>query len=90
MKPTDSFSVLPLVVAREVGEQNVLLDLMTDTSFSLDPIGARIWQLIEEGKPFAEVCDALIEEYDVTRDELERDVKDYIEDLLEKRLITVG
>ena len=90
MKATDKFSVSPQVVAREAGDQNVLLDLTTGTSFSLDPIGARIWQLIEEGKPLAGVCDALIDEYDVTRDELECDVKDYIQDLLEKKLISVG
>jgi hypothetical protein len=46
MNLNDTFSVSAQVMARRVGNETVLLDLASGTYFGLDPVGARIWQLI--------------------------------------------
>jgi len=89
MKLSDKISVPPQVMARKVGEETVLLDLASGTYFGLDPVGARIWQLIEGGKSLAQVCDVMVEEYDVTREVLERDALTLTAELVEKKLISV-
>ena len=77
------------VMARTVGNETVILDLASGTYFGLDPVGARIWALISEGKTLAQTCDVLVDEYDVTRDVLERDALALARDLAEKKLISV-
>lgn len=89
MKLTDTLSVSSDVVAREVHGETILLDLASGTYFGLDPVGARIWSLLKEVEGFtlSQVCDALFEEYDVPRDELEHDVLALAEKLAERRLV---
>ena len=90
MKLDDRIEVSPQVVARQVGNETVLLDLASGTYFGLDPVGARMWQLIEAGKTLSEVCDQMVEEYEVARDVLERDALALVADLVAKQLISVG
>lgn len=90
MNRTDSFRIPPHVMARQVGDETVILDLSGGTYFGLDPVGARIWQLIGEGKTLAETCDILLDEYDVPCEQLERDVAELAEKLLAQKLISVG
>ena len=64
-----------------------MLDLAKGAYFGLDPVGARMWQLLAEGKTLAEVCDAIVEEYDATRDAIERDLLALVDDLKAQGLI---
>ncbi|HKO01421.1 MAG TPA: PqqD family protein, partial [Thermoanaerobaculia bacterium] len=75
------------IVFKQVGDEMVLLDFERGIYFGLDPIGARIWQLITEEKSVAAIVDALADEYDVARDELERDVAELLDDLAARGLI---
>lgn len=82
-----TFVIPSHVIARTVGGETVILDLESGTYFGLDPIGARIWQLIENGKSLAEACDAMIGEYDVSREVLERDALTLAADLVGNKLV---
>lgn len=84
-----AFVIRPQVVSRKVGDETVILALDSGTYFGLDPVGTRVWCLIEVGKSLGQVCDLVIEEYDVQRDILERDLLALIGDLLENKLIDV-
>ena len=75
------------VIARQVGKETVMLDLAKSAYFGLDPVGARMWQLLEEGKSLAEACDVMLDEYDVNREELERDVLHLVADLEKHGLV---
>lgn len=44
----------------------------------LDPVGTRIWTLLETARPVADVCDVLVGEYDVTLDACRCDVLDFL------------
>lgn len=88
MKLTDKVMIPPQVMARQVGDETVILDLASGTYFGLDPVGARIWTLLGEGKTLAQVCDAMQEEFEVSRAELERDVLDLAGRLQEQQLIS--
>ncbi|MEE4238789.1 MAG: PqqD family protein [Anderseniella sp.] len=90
MNLTDKPTIPAQVMARQVGSETVILDLGSGTYFGLDPVGARIWQLIGEGKTLGEICDTMLDEYDVTREALERDVVELAAKLLEQKLISIG
>ena len=88
LRLSDKIKIPDQVLARQIGGETVMLDLAQGTYFGLDPVGARIWQLLAEGKTLAEVCDAMMTEYDVTRDDIERDVARLAEELADRGLIS--
>jgi hypothetical protein len=77
-------------MTRTVGEEVVVLDLATGTYFGLDPVGARMWELMAEGRTLGEICERMLQEYEVTREELERDTLRLAEELQEQGLIQIG
>ncbi len=89
MTMDDTFDIPPTVVARMVGDEVVILDLDGGTYFGLDPVGARIWELIGEGLTLLNVCDKMQNEYDTPRDELEQDILELIKALREENLVAV-
>lgn len=89
MNLTDKVAIPEQVMARQVGEETVILDLASGTYFGLDCVGARIWQLMTEGRALAEVCATMLAEYEVTREDVERDVLSLAEELRAKQLISV-
>jgi hypothetical protein len=83
-------TISPDAVAKALGDETVILHLGTGTYFGLDPVGTRIWELLGEDKSPAEICEVMLSEYEVSREDLERDVGALIEDLLAKDLISAS
>ena len=87
MNPTSKVTIPAQVMARLVGEEIVILDLASGTYFGLDPVGARIWELMGEGRTLAEICATMLEEYEVERAQLEEDVLRLAAELAERGLV---
>jgi len=90
MNLSDKIKIPAQVMARQVGAETVILDLATGTYFGLDPVGARIWQLMSEGKTLSEVCDAMQAEFEVSREDIQRDVIELTEKLKAQQLISTA
>ena len=90
MNPSLTGLIPSEVMARQVGDELVILDLKSGNYYGLDPVGARIWQLLTEGMALPQVCDVLLAEYDVSRAALEQDIERLIGDLSAKGLLTLG
>jgi len=88
MKREDRVVVRDGVMFNRVGEEIVLLDLDSGTYFGLDTVGSRVWDLISGDATIGEAIDAMLEEYDVEREVLERDVLRLVGELEEKKLIS--
>jgi hypothetical protein len=84
------FRVPPKVIGCCVGEEAVILKLETGVYFGLDPVGTRVWQLLEAGDTLTQICEVIFKEYEVSRKDLERDVLDFVKQLLEKQLLTAA
>ena len=82
-------AIPPQVMARQVGDEQVILDLASGTYFGLDPVGARAWGLLAEGKTIADVCDTMVDEYDVTRATLEADILALVKTMVDRQLVRV-
>ena len=85
----DKLAIPPQVMARQVGEEQVILDLASGAYFGLDPVGARAWALLAEGKTIADVCDTMVDEYDVTRAALEADIVTLVQSMIDRQLVSV-
>lgn len=89
MKLTDKIAISPNAVAKRLGDETVILHLGSGTYFGLDSVGARIWELMAEGKSLVEIIDVMLDEYHVSREDLERDITALIKDLIAKDLISM-
>ena len=87
---TEKITISSQAVARDVGEETVILHLGNGTYYGLDAVGARFWQLMREGKSLGEICDAVLDEYEVSREDLERDMTVLIKDLVAQDLISTS
>lgn len=81
-------AIPPQVMARQVGDEQVILDLANGTYFGLDPVGGRAWALLADGKTISEVCDAMVDEYDVTRATLEVDILTLVQTMVDQKLVS--
>jgi hypothetical protein len=90
MHPSDTVSIPSQVMARQVGEETVILDLASGTYYGLDPVGARIWELLALGQTLAQVLEQMQSEYTVERERLEADVMALVHTLRDKQLLRVG
>ena len=89
MNLSDRIAVPADVMARQVGEETVILDLASGTYFGLDPVGAHMWQAMVEGKTLAQVCERMLAMYEVSRGDIERDVLALGQKLFDKKLIAL-
>lgn len=84
---TDRFNISDEVLSQEVNGETVLLDLDGESYFGLNEVGTRIWQLLKDELNIGNVLDTLDGEYDVSREQLERDVAKLLGSLEESGLI---
>ena len=61
----------------------LLLNSATGVSVSLDPMGTRMWQLIQEHHALHKVLDTLLHEYGVTETQCEQDLLGFVAQMLE-------
>jgi hypothetical protein len=66
-----------------------IVNLKNGVYYGLDPVGARIWNLIREPVTFAEVRDTLIRDYDVEPVRLESAIHDFLKQLADQGLIEI-
>ena len=87
---SETVKIPPQVMSRQVGEEMVILDLITGTYYGLDLVGARMWQLMEKGESLSSICDTFIEEFDVTPQVLQQDLDILVRNLVDKGLISLS
>ena len=82
-KPSDD------VLFQEVGGEAVLLNLASEQYFGLDPVGTRIWQLLNEDGRLQHAFDTMRDEYEVEPALLESDLLTLVGKLAEAGLVKV-
>lgn len=74
-------------IANSVGEEMVVLHLANGTYFGLDPIGALLWETLADGKAPSEVCEVILDRYEIDRATVEEDLRQFLGELAEGDLI---
>lgn len=87
MNLADPVSIPEGVMARQVGEETVILDLASGNYFGLNAVGSRLWLGLAAGKTPGEVCDLVMTEFDVKRPELEADMSAILRELMSQGLL---
>jgi hypothetical protein len=66
----------------------VLLDIEQGLCFSLNPVGAKIWEMVKHGHSLDKITDTLEEEFNLPRPQLLGDISDFLKQLEKMRLIS--
>lgn len=77
------------IVASDIDDEKVMMSVEKGQYYGLDPIGSRVWELIEKPVMVAELIDVLLLKYDVDRETCERDVLAFLEELHEDGIVQV-
>ena len=75
------------VVSRRVGDEIVLVDLHSEQMYSLNPTGARAWELLGEGHDLEAIEATLSDEYDIDRAEARLELDTLFDELERRRLV---
>jgi len=81
--------VSPNIIAQEIGNEKVILDLKSDRYFGLDPTATRIWELLQQGENPQGILHIMTTEYDAAPEILESDLAGHLQALEKAGLITI-
>jgi hypothetical protein len=79
----------PDQVSCPLGEESAILNLSNTVYYGLNPIGSRIWHLIQKPKSIGDLRDALVDEYDVEPKRCETDLLELLERMRAEGLIQI-
>ena len=78
------------VLYQEVGGEAVLLDLASEQYYGLDPVGNRIWGLVDGEATLGSIHATLIVEYDADPGQIGEDLLSLVQSLAEAGLVRVN
>jgi len=77
------------IVEADIDGETVMMSIENGEYYGLNEVASRIWALVEQ--PFSEqnICDALHHDYDATPSQIRDEVRAFINDMVEKRIIQI-
>lgn len=78
----------PTTAWRLIEGEAVILSLETKVLRGLNPVGSRVWELIDGQRSVEEIITAIVQEFDVTPQAAAEDVRGFVRELLDKGLVT--
>ena len=76
-------------LGQAIDDDMVVMQTETGEYYALRNTSLRIWQLIESSTSIEQIISEMSQGVDVSRDVIERDVMEFIDQLLEAKLIVV-
>jgi coenzyme PQQ synthesis protein D (PqqD) len=76
-------------ISCDLAGEAAILNVKSGMHYGLDPVGARIWNLMQEPRPVAEIQNAITSEYDVEPERCALDLNELLQKLLAEGLIEV-
>ena len=76
-------------ISTDLGGEAVILGLDSGQYYSLNDVGTRIWDLVQEPKAVLDVRDAILDEYEVEPERCEKELLDILKDMASEGLIEV-
>ena len=79
----------PGLVAADVADDAILLDIDSGCFFQLNRTGAKIWALVAEPRDFGAVCERMAGSFRIDPDTCRREVGEFVTELLERGVLEV-
>ena len=78
------------IFAGQIDDELVMVSIESGNYFVLNLTARRIWDLLESPLSISEICDKLMEEYEIDPQNCQAEVLQFAEKLLSKHIITLS
>jgi len=80
------------VVARQIQGEVVIVPIRRgvgdlNSLYTLNPVGAVLWEFMNEGHTLGEMVQRICDEFEVTAAQAQRDIESFLDSLLEEKLV---
>jgi hypothetical protein len=76
------------IIDGSLDNNQVMMDLDNGKYYGLNPVGKRIWELIEQPKTLDEITERLLSEYDLSAEQCKQEVQVFMEKAVKYGIIT--
>jgi hypothetical protein len=87
---SSTFCAVKDQVSCELDGEAVILQMGTGTYYGLNEVGRSIWDFIQQSHTYDEIMAKMLEEYDVERGQLDRDLSTLLRNLMAAGLVEVS
>jgi len=77
------------IISTDMDEETVMMSVELGEYYGVNPVGSRIWKLLDKPVLVSEICRTLQAEYDVQPGQCQTEVMEFVSKLLEKKLIVI-
>lgn len=77
----------PTVVAEDFDGEQVIINLATGMYYSLDHVGTVLWNALDSGSQYADLCRSLVTTESLTAEEAARTVDAFLVELVTEQLV---
>lgn len=74
---------------RVIDNEAVILNLHNSVYYSLNEVGARIWELCDGQHSISGIAGIICQEFEVEEEEVQRDIRELITDLEAEKLVEI-
>ena len=78
------------VASKVIDGEAIIINLANGVYYSMDKVGAFVWDLLQAGYTLEEIITAVTGQYDVGRDQAESNVRDLVEELVQENLVVAS
>ena len=75
------------IIDGELDNQQIMMSLENGTYYGLNPIGKRIWDLIENPLSFEDIVQILLSEFEVSKDQCNQEVQLFLDNAMKMEII---
>lgn len=75
------------VLANKVGDEVVMMDMEKGKYFGVNKTGSYIWQLLEQPATIGELCDRLVADFGISKEQCTNELKPFIEQMQKENII---
>ena len=80
----------PQIISSKMDDEVVMMSVEKGNYYGLNRVGSEIWEKLTEPLTVSLLCDKLLQEFDVEKEQCEREVITYLEKLVSEGLILVS
>ncbi len=77
-------------LAATIGDEVVLLGLETGMYYGLEAVAAHVWRHLQHARTFGEVVDEVMNVFEARRDDVVRDMSEFVRTLEAEGLVTIS
>lgn len=75
------------VLHADLEDAIVMMNVETGEYYNLNPVGSRIWMLLETPRSLGEICDVLAAEFAVPAQTCRNETATFLTDLLDRKIV---